>query len=158
MQSEHISEGLIKHDDGIFREEHQQKETKAPEAVSEITTAAAAQVQHLLGKQTETFILNANAELTFENFRHLRVTMLAPKIYRKGEWIKGKSGQIGSVQYQEFMDRSRSYEIKVIGVNEANKTLVLETCDYREPYSHTCHCPYPHHRVGGDEPHCHAHE
>lgn len=141
-----------------FQEEHHQKECKAPEAVADITVTSGSNVQHLLGKQVETFVLNTNAELTFENLRYLRTTMLAPKLYRKGEWIKGKPGQLGSVQYQEFNDRSRSYEIKIIGVNEATKTLMLETSDYREPYSHTCHCPWPHHRVSGDEPHGHAHE
>ena len=101
----------------------------------------------LLGKQVETFVLNANAELTFENFRHLRATLLAPKIYSKCEWIKGKSGQIGSVQYQEFADRSRSYEIKIVGISEQKKVLELETLDYREPFAHTCHCGYPHHQA-----------
>ena len=156
MQSKQIPQPQANKEE-MFEEEHHQKETKAPDAVAEITMTNAPKTQLLLGKQVETFILNANADLTFENLRHLRCTMMAPKIYRKGEWIKGKSGQIGSVQYQEFMDRSRSYEIKIVGINESNKTLVLETSDYREPYSHACHCPYPHHKVGSEEQHAHEH-
>ena len=109
----------------------------------------------LLGKQIETFVLNMNAELAFENFRCLRATMLCPKLYRKAEFIKGKPGQVGSVQYQEFMDRSRSYEIRITGVNEYKRTLNLETVDYREPFSHTCHCPFPHHIEEGHDEHTH---
>ena len=100
-----------------------------------------------MGKQVETFVLNANAELTFENLRHLRASFLCPKLYGKTEWIKGKSGQIGSVQYQELADRSRSYELKIVGINEHKKVLDIETLDYREPYAHSCHCPYPHHQA-----------
>ena len=131
------------------------KATKVPEAV-QLQVGANKESQMLLGKQIETFVINANAELTFENFRNLRATMLCPKIYRKSEFIKGKPGQVGSVQYQEFMDRSRSYEIRITGVNEYKRTLNLETIDYREPYSHTCHCPHPHHVQGGVETHEHS--
>lgn len=94
--------------------------------------------QCLIGKQKEIFVLNANAELTFENLRYLRATMLAPDLYSMSEFIKGKPGQIGSVQYQEFKDHSRSYEIKIVGINERKMTLDLETLDYREPGAHSC--------------------
>jgi len=137
-----------------FEEEHAQKATEVPEAV-DLQRGASNMSQMLLGKQIETFILNMNADLVFENFRNLRATMLCPKLFRKAEFIKGKPGQIGSVQYQEFMDRSRSYELRITGVNEYKRTLNLETLDYREPYSHTCHCPHPHHDSAHED---HQHE
>ena len=51
------------------------------------------------------------------------------------------------------MDRSRSYEIKIIGIDELKKKLTLETVDYREPYSHTCHCDMPHHQAHAEHAH-----
>ena len=96
--------------------------------------------QNLLGKQTETFILNTNAELTFDNLKNLRAIMLCPKLYRKAEFLRGKGGVVGSVQYQEFLDQSRSYEVRIIGIDEYKKKLTLETVDYKEPFSHECTC------------------
>lgn len=46
----------------------------------------------LLGKEVETFVLNMNAQLAFENFRHLRMKFLCHEEYGKSETIKGKSG------------------------------------------------------------------
>ena len=82
----------------VMEEVHHEKATKVPEAV-DIQKLTSRESLMDLGKQVERFVLNANAELTFENFRNLRATMLCPKIYRKAEFIKGKPGQIGSVQY-----------------------------------------------------------
>ena len=78
------------------QEVHCEKGTKVPEAV-DIQRLTSRESLLDLGKQVERFVLNSNAELTFENFRNLRATFLCPKIYRKAEFIKGKAGQIGSV-------------------------------------------------------------
>jgi hypothetical protein len=134
-----------------YEESHREKQMHAPEAVGEMHKVSPQEQEMLLGKQKEVFILNANAELTFENFRFLRATVLAPKLYSMTEFIKGKPGQIGSVQYQEFKDRTRSYEIKLIGINERKMTLYLETVDYREPGAHSCTITEPH-----DAAHDHA--
>jgi hypothetical protein len=75
-----------------FEEVHMEQKVQAPEAVSEMHRVNLQQQDMMLGKQIERFVLNANAELIFENFRHLRANFMCPKIYRKTEWIKGKSG------------------------------------------------------------------
>ena len=86
-----------------------------------------------MGKQTEIFVLNMNADLAFEHFRMLKGRKLAPDLYSKSEFIKGAPGMLGSVCYQEFADGSRKYEYKIVGINEYKRELVLETLDYKEP-------------------------
>lgn len=86
-----------------------------------------------MGKQTEIFVLNMNADLAFEHFRLLKAKKLAPQLYAKSEFIKGAPGMLGSVCYQEFDDGQRKYEYRIVGINELKRELVLETLDYKEP-------------------------
>ena len=75
-----------------------------------------------------------NAQLAFENFRHLRMKFLCHEVFGKSECIKGKSGQIGSVSYVESLDKKRIYELRLVSLNEQKLEVVFETLDYKEPF------------------------
>lgn len=100
--------------------------------------------QLALGKQTETFILNMNAQLAFEHFRNFHAKALCPNIYKSSTFIKGQPGQLGSVCYQELLDGSRSYEMKIVGIDECKRVVHLETIDYKEPTAESSSHPGPH--------------
>ena len=104
----------------------------APEA-NRFCSVCSTEAQMLMGKQTETFVLNMNADLAFEHFRMMKGRKLAPDLYSKSEFIKGGPGMLGSICYQEFADGQRKYEYKIVGINEYKRELVLETLDYKEP-------------------------
>jgi hypothetical protein len=75
-----------------------------------------------------------NAQLAFENFRHLRMKFLCHEVFGKSEVIKGKSGQIGSVSFVESLDKKRAYELRLVSLNEQKLEVVFETLDYKEPF------------------------
>ena len=85
-----------------------------------------------------------NAQLAFEHFRNLHAKPLCPNIYKTSTFIKGQPGQLGSVCYQELLDGSRSYEMKIVGIDEAKRMVSLETIDYKEPTSEPSSQPGPH--------------
>jgi hypothetical protein len=77
-----------------------------------------------------------NAQLAFENFRHLRLKYLCHEVFGKTECIKGKAGQVGSVTCVESVDKSRIFNLKMVSLNEQSLEVIFETLDYKEPAAH----------------------
>jgi hypothetical protein len=87
------------------------------------------------GLQIETSVLNIKPLCLLQLFLRKEQTLckMLPEFYTKHEYTKGDPGHIGSVFLLEQKDGERSYEYKIISINEAKYKLILETVNYKEP-------------------------